>query len=132
MRDDWDRRVGVALRGLAVAGAIAATTLVMVSRARLSASAYPPPVNKRIPVYYWHMWSGQWQPVMEDVVKQFNASQTKYQVIPLQVPYGDADTKFLLGAAGGNPPDVMAQWTQAISTWSQDGILQPLDTRMTP
>ena len=85
----------------------------------------------RIPVYYWHMWSGEWQPAMNRVVDDFNKSQTKYQVIPLQIPYASADSKFLLATAGGDPPDVMAQWTQAISTWSQDGILQPLDTRMT-
>ncbi|BDI32069.1 sugar ABC transporter substrate-binding protein [Capsulimonas corticalis] len=97
----------------------------------LSATAAPQ-ADQREPVYYWHMWSAEWQPVMEHVVDEFNASQTKYRVIPLQIPYGSADSKFLLSVAGGNPPDVMAQWTQAISTWSQGGILQPLETRMTP
>ncbi len=95
----------------------------------------PTPVTltqKRIPVYYWHMWSGEWQPVMDRVCTEFNESQTKYEVIPLQIPAAEADQKFLLSVAGGDPPDVMAQWTPAIGTWAQAGVLQPLDTMMTP
>ena len=98
----------------------------------LFSTAAAPQAHQREPVYYWHMWSGEWQPVMEQVVAEFNASQTKYEVIPLQIPYASADSKFLISVAGGKPPDVMAQWTEAISTWSQGGILQPLETRMTP
>lgn len=90
------------------------------------------PVHKRIPVYYWHMWTSEWGLTMNKVVDDFNASQTKYEVIPLQIPYGESDTKFLTSVAGGEPPDVMTQWDDAISGWSQEGILQPLDTRMTP
>jgi multiple sugar transport system substrate-binding protein len=121
-----------AARGLAALGVVAVLVLLCVSRADLIARATPPNPQHRIPVYYWHMWSGEWTPVMQHVVDDFNRSQTKYLVIPLQVPSGEGDTKFLLSVAGGHPPDVMAQWTQAISTWSEDGVLQPLDTRMTP
>jgi len=49
----------------------------------------------------------------------------------LQVPAEEGDQKFLLSVAGGDPPDVMTQWTPAIAAWAQDGVLQPLDTRMT-
>ena len=121
-----------ALRWLGLLAVVMLLALVLVSRARMIEAARPPGPHTRIPVYYWHMWSGQWQPPMQRVVAEFNASQDKYEVIPLQVPYASADSKFLMSVAGGDPPDVMAQWTQAISTWSQDGVLQPLDTRMTP
>ena len=132
MQEDKRTRLTLVLRVLGALAAIAAVGLVLVSRARMLAAAQPPAAQSRIPVYYWHMWSGQWQPTMEHVVADFNASQTKYEVIPLSVPYASADSKFLMSVAGGSPPDVMTQWTQAISTWSQDGVLQPLDTRMTP
>ncbi len=92
-----------------------------------------PAGHRRIPVYYWHMWAAQWRPVMTHVVDEFNRSQDKYEVIPLQVPTPpEGDQKFLLATAGGDPPDVMAQWTPAISAWAQAGSLRPLDTRMTP
>lgn len=111
-------------------------TLLLVSRARMIADAQPLPArhrpHARIPVIYWHMWSGQWKPAMDKVVADFNASQDTYEVIALQVPYGQADSKLMMSVAGGEPPDVMAQWTQAVSTWSEDSILQPLDPHMTP
>ena len=131
MQEDRTTFLKTALRVLGALALAAAIAVVLISRAQMLA-VVPPAGHPRIPVYYWHMWSGQWQPTMERVVAEFNSSQDKYQVIPLQVPYGSADSKFLMSVAGGNPPDVMAQWTQAISTWSQDGVLQPLDTRMTP
>ena len=132
MQDDKTTRFTQLLRWLGVLAACAALALVLVTRSRMLAEAQPPAAQSRIPVYYWHMWSGEWQPTMNHVVAEFNASQTKYEVIPLQVPYASANSKFLMSVAGGSPPDVMAQWTQAISTWSQDGILSPLNTRMTP
>jgi multiple sugar transport system substrate-binding protein len=96
----------------------------------------PPPapaaLHNRIPVHVWHMWSGEWLPVIDNVADQFNKSQDKYEVIPLEIPPGDGDQKFLLSVSGGNPPDVMVQWTQAIDTYAQSGILQPMDTLMTP
>ena len=120
-----------------IAGAIAALLLLLwvfiptpAPRALASAAKTG---HKRIPVYYWHMWAAQWRPVMTHVVDEFNASQDKYEVIPLQVPVPpEGDQKFLLATAGGDPPDVMAQWTPAISAWAQAGSLRPLDTRMTP
>jgi len=86
----------------------------------------------RIPVRYWHMLGGQWQAPMERVVQLFNESQTKYEVVPLLLPYEGADSKFMLSVIGDDPPDVMLQWTQAISTWANAGIIQPLDPLMTP
>jgi len=132
MKENNAGRFTLLFRGLVILAMIAVIALVFVSRARLIVAAQPSGRHARIPVYYWHMWSGEWQPVMERVVADFNTSQDKYEVIPLQVPYAQADSKFLMSVAGGSPPDVMAQWTNAISTWSQDGVLQPLDTRMTP
>jgi multiple sugar transport system substrate-binding protein len=88
--------------------------------------------HKRIPVHIWHMWSGEWLPVINDVADEFNKSQDTYEAIPLEMPPGDGDQKFLLSVAGGSPPDVMVQWTQAIDTYAQSGILQPLDPLMSP
>ncbi|MGI4789723.1 MAG: ABC transporter substrate-binding protein [Janthinobacterium lividum] len=132
MQEENTTRLTAALRWLGVLALIVIMCFVLVTRQRMLAAVQPPNPT-RIPVYYWHMWSsGQWQPTMEKVVADFNASQTKYEVIPLAIPYDSADAKFLMSVAGGHPPDVMTQWSQAISTWSQDGVLQPLDTRLTP
>jgi len=85
----------------------------------------------RIPVRFWHMWSAEWKDVVDRIVDRYNKSQTKYEVIALSVP-GSADTKFLLGAMGGDPPDLMAQWNPVIPTWAEGGMLTPYEEIMTP
>lgn len=87
---------------------------------------------KRIPVVFWHLLGAEWEPSVNEVVRRFNASQDKYEVIPLLLPSDGAESKFFLSVVGGDPPDLMLQWTQAISSQAADGILQPLDTMMTP
>ena len=87
---------------------------------------------KRIPVRFWHMWTSEWAKVVDDICREFNKSQEKYEVIPLSVPSNAADTKFLLAVAGGDPPDVMAQWNPVIPSWADKKLLVPLDGMMTP
>lgn len=120
------------IRGALAVLVIAGFVWLLIPRQRDESALATPAARPRIPVYYWHMWSGQWEPVMNSVVDAFNKSQSKYEVIPLQVPYPDGTEKFLISVAGGDPPDVMAQWDQSISTWAQAGVLQPLDKYMTP
>jgi len=97
--------------------------------------ARPNPVERhypnRIQVRFWHMWSAEWKVVVDRIVDRYNHSQNKYEVIALSVPEG-ADAKFLLGAMGGDPPDVMAQWNAVIPTWAQGGMLTPFEEIMTP
>jgi multiple sugar transport system substrate-binding protein len=85
----------------------------------------------RIPVRFWHMWSAEWKDVVDRIVDRYNQSQSRYEVIALSVP-GAADSKFLLGAMGGDPPDLMAQWNPVIPTWAQGGMLTPFEEIMTP
>jgi len=87
---------------------------------------------EREPVYFWHMWSGEWLPVVENICKRFNDSQTTYEVIPLQVPAGGAESKFLLSAAGGSAPDLVSQWNPILGTWTDRKLIQPIDEIMTP
>ena len=93
-----------------------------------------PPVQNypnREKVRFWHMWSGEWKDVINKIVLRFNQSQDKYELVALSIPSG-ASTKFLMGVAGGNPPDVMAQWEQVIPTWAESGLIQDLRPLMTP
>jgi multiple sugar transport system substrate-binding protein len=86
----------------------------------------------RTPVRFWHLWTAEWQGVVERIVAEFNRSQDRYEVIPLSIPSAGSEAKCLLAAAGGDPPDVMAQWNLVLPTWAENGVLQPLDELMTP
>lgn len=89
-----------------------------------------PKRTKRLPVRFWHEWTAEWQIVVEKIVARFNESQSRYEVIPLSIPSGSADSKFLLAAVGGDPPDMMAQYNLVLPTWAEHGLLLPLDTLM--
>lgn len=95
------------------------------SAKEVSGRKYP----NRIPVRFWHMWSAEWKEVVDRIVDKYNQSQDKYEVIALSVP-GGADTKFILGAMGGDPPDVMAQWNAVIPTWADSNMLTPFEDLM--
>ncbi len=87
---------------------------------------------ERIPVRFWHMWTAEWKVIVERIAERFNESQDIYEVIPLSVPGAAADSKFLLAVAGGDPPDVMAQWNPVIPKWAESGLLIKLNELMTP
>lgn len=86
----------------------------------------------RIPVRFWHMWSAEWKDVVDKIVDRYNTSQDKYEVVALSVPGAGADTKFLLGTMGGDPPDVMAQWNPVIPTWAEGDMLTSFEEIMSP
>jgi multiple sugar transport system substrate-binding protein len=100
---------------------------------REAAAASAPPTagsSARIRVRFWHMWTAEWKTVVDRIVARFNASQSQYEVVALSVPPAGAESKLLLAAVGGDPPDVMAQWQKVIPTWAKSGLLTPLDRLM--
>lgn len=87
----------------------------------------------RTPVIFWHMWNEkEWRDVVEDIAHRFNESQSEYEVIPLPVPPEDAEIKFLLAGAGGDPPDLVSQWMPVLGIWSDRKLIQPVEDQMTP
>lgn len=119
------------LKSSAIAGAVLALAMALTLLFALPGQQtrkYP----DRIPVRFWHMWTSDWKAVVEEIVGRFNESQDRYEVIPLSVPGTAADSKFLLSVAGGDPPDVMAQWNQVIPKWAESALLIPLDSLMSP
>ncbi|AIE86004.1 extracellular solute-binding protein [Fimbriimonas ginsengisoli] len=87
---------------------------------------------QRIPVTFWHTFAGEWQPIFEGMVDRFNASQTKYEVVPVSVPEDACSMKFLLSASGGDTPDLLMTWAPILGTWSDKRLIQPYDGIMTP
>ncbi|RYG46297.1 extracellular solute-binding protein [bacterium] len=95
----------------------------------------PPPVQhwpNREKVVFWHMWTGEWQPVVEGIAKRFNESQDQYEVVPLSIPADGAETKFMLSASGGATPDLVSQWNPILGTWTDRGLIRPIEEIMSP
>jgi len=115
--------------GLVIGLALLTYLYAMPSRSTRETSDWKYP--NRIHVRFWHMWSAEWKDVVDKIVDKYNKSQDKYEVVALSIP-GGGDTKFLLGAMGGDPPDVMAQWNPVIPTWAEGGMLTPFEDLISP
>jgi multiple sugar transport system substrate-binding protein len=121
------------LKGAPGLKAVVASACILVALVFLAPP--PPPEQKhpnRIPVRFWHMWSAEWQPVVENICKRFNASQDKYEIIPLSIPATGSEEKFLMSSAGGSPPDLVSQWNPVLGMWVERGLVQPVENFMTP
>ena len=79
----------------------------------------------RVIVNYWEKWSGFEADAMQVVVDDFNRSQDRIEVRFLSV--SEVDTKLLLAASSGDPPDVAGLWSDNIPDFSEKGALTPLD-----
>src|ERR1019366_8236350 len=81
--------------------------------------------GSRVTVDYWEKWSGFEADAMQAVVDDFNRSQDRIEVRFLSV--SEVDTKLLLAASSGHPPDVAGLWSENIPDFSEKGALTPLD-----
>lgn len=86
---------------------------------------------RRETVRFWHPWGGDDERTVKAICERFNRSQARYEVVPLGIPGGpSASTKFMLAVSGGDPPDLVATWDAVLPLWARDGVVQPLDARM--
>ena len=118
---------GALKRWLLWIGAIALTLIVL-----FTGSETPRKYPQRKLVRFWHRWQGDWEKQVDLIVDAFNQSQTEYEVVPVSIPGNGADAKLILGAIGGDPPDLMSMPSGSVSNLAANGIASPLDSFMTP
>jgi multiple sugar transport system substrate-binding protein len=114
-----------------LAGAAASAAAIGVAALGLSGAGGRRRMAGRKTVRLWHLLSAEWLEPVNRAVARFNESQGRYEVVPLLLTGGEADSKLLLSVAGGDPPDLMLVWDQITSAWGQGKIIQPLDPFMT-
>jgi multiple sugar transport system substrate-binding protein len=118
------------------ASVIKKAVLAIILVGTIAVLAPPAPPAQRDPtrqrVVFWHMWGNEYQPIVERIAQRFNESQSRYEVVPMYVPADGAMTKFLLSASGGKAPDLVSQWNPVMGTWSDRGLIMPLDEVMSP
>jgi len=96
-----------------------------------------PPTTLRLVAY----WTGQLQEIMEEVVREFNASQKDLVVQYNYVPFGELRRHLMVASTSGDPPDlaiidnpdhaffadagVLADLTDRVRHWSGNGHFYP-------
>ena len=110
---------------------MALTLVAMISFVALGGHSTPRQYPQRKVVRFWHRWQGDWEKQVQKIVDAFNASQSEYEVVAVSVPGSGADSKFILGVIGGDPPDLMSMGSGAVPNMAANGLLTPLETLMT-
>ncbi len=81
-------------------------------------------IRGRLVVSFWESWTGFEARAMEGVVNRFNRSQSKIYVHVVEM--SNPITKSLISIAGGDPPDIMALWSQPMGQFMANNALVPL------
>ncbi|MEO6003820.1 MAG: ABC transporter substrate-binding protein [Opitutus sp.] len=100
-------------------------TLVFALVLSATASAASGDRSGRVVINYWEKWSGFEAEAMQAIIDDFNRSQERIEVRMLSI--SPIDTKLMLAASGGNPPDVAGLWEYSIPDFAEKGALLPLD-----
>ncbi|ODM07209.1 ABC transporter substrate-binding protein [Eisenbergiella tayi] len=81
---------------------------------------------------FWAWWSSDARkPYVEQMVQDFNDSQSKYHVTYVDIPWGDIFTKNIAQIAAGKPCDIMANSMEEVKFRAQEGQAEPIDAYLT-
>lgn len=81
-----------------------------------------------IELEFWSWWSSEARkPYVLEMVEGFNASQDKYHVTYVDIPWGDIFTKNIAQIAAGNPCDIMANSLEEVRFRAGQGQVEALD-----
>ena len=82
--------------------------------------------EEKIRVVYWHTYTDQHEEALADIIRGFNASQERYEVVAEQQPYSEIDGKLLQAARNGTGPDLVNMFPSDAVNYKNDGLLVDL------
>lgn len=92
-------------------------------------TAAPPPVAKQpVKITYWRSLTGASGDAQDELVKQFNESQSDVIVdVQFQGAYAELVQKLQAGLAAGEVPDLVLLDSPFVALFAKEGVLAPLD-----
>src|SRR5258705_12799951 len=102
----------------------AAWTLVLLTALGL---AYPALALAKTEIHFWHAMTGQLGDAVNELVKQFNASQNEYEVKPLRKgTYPETLTAAIAAYRQKNPPHIVQVFEVGTQTMLLSGAVNPV------
>jgi len=92
-------------------------------------TAAPPPVAKQpVKITYWRSLTGASGDAQDELVRQFNESQSDVIVdVQFQGAYAELVQKLQAGLAAGEVPDLVLLDSPFVALFAKEGVLAPLD-----
>lgn len=79
-------------------------------------------------VVFWNGYTGSDQPVLEEIVNDFNASQDQIEIKMEIMPWDTLYQKLMPAMIAGNAPDIIGMSVTRYSEYALAGKLEPLDS----
>ena len=97
------------------------------------ALAFSLPAHSQTQIQWWHAMSGPLGEWVNDLAKEFNASQKDYVVVPTyKGSYGEAFTAAMAAYRAGNAPDILQVYEVGTATMmAAKGAIKPVGEVMT-
>lgn len=98
-------------------------------------SAAPPaPAEPAEPVeiVLWHAYRAKEKEALESVVESWNRAQSEVAIRVQAIPYDPFVDKVTITIPRGQGPDLFVFAHNMIGAWEEDGLLEPLGTRVPP
>lgn len=98
-----------------------------------AAAAFCVPAHAQTQIQWWHAMSGPLGEWVNDLAKEFNASQKDYVVVPTyKGTYGEAFTAAMAAFRAGNAPDILQVYEVGTATMmAAKGAVKPVGEVMT-
>ena len=106
---------------------IALIALALIFSVALVAACSDGP-EERTEVEFWYLWGGEEAEVLEALIARFNESQEEYTVIGSSIP--DVQ-RILVSISAGDGPDIAGNFSENVASYSDMGMIAPLDEYMT-
>ncbi len=81
-------------------------------------------------ISYWTFWADRWGEFQQEIVNNYNKSQSDTAVEMLIAPWGELNTKLLTAISAGTPPDFTIIGRSDAISWAVRGGITPLDDRI--
>jgi len=107
--------------------------IVMSFAAAVAGLAAAGPAAAQVQVHWWHAMSGPLGEWVNDLAKEFNASQKEFQVVPTyKGTYGETLTAAMAAFRAGNAPDILQVYEVGTATMmASKGAIKPVGEVMT-
>ncbi|MBU6257286.1 MAG: sn-glycerol-3-phosphate ABC transporter substrate-binding protein UgpB [Burkholderiales bacterium] len=104
----------------------ALSTVVMV------AALFTQPVHAAVEIQWWHSMEGALGDRVNEMARQFNASQTEFKVVPVyKGNYAESMAAGIAAFRGGNAPDILQVFEVGTATMmAAKGVIKPVEELM--
>ena len=93
----------------------------------LTACGGSQPTGDKVELEFWHGYTEADGKVLDELIAEFNASQSAVEITPITKPWASLLDAALPALASGNGPQLLALPPENIPTYASKGALLPLD-----